>query len=877
MSRDHRKRLSPPHSKLLSFDMRRRVARLVVAVAGGVTLIAALALVGLYWYAQQSLPLVGGTVAVPGLSGPVEIVRDRDAIPHIFGSSKSDVVFGLGYVHAQDRLWQMEFQRRVWHGRLSEILGEAALSQDRFLRTVGFGRAAKAAWERLHPDARREIEAYCAGVNAFLQTHQGRGLPPEFALLRFAPEPWTGVDVLAWVKMMAWDLSANYSSELLRHDIATRLGSEAVAALMPPYPGSGLSILGSLAAPVDSPSGRPVAFLNARQPDPPRPPDPRRAIGPREGLATEWSAAFSRALSDGHPGVGALLLGGTRTETLGSNNWVVDGTLTASGAPLLANDPHLGTHIPSLWYLAHMSAGAFDVIGATLPGAPAVAIGRNRHIAWGETNVAADVQDFYRERLDATGSAAEFQGTCEPLHIVIEQIRVKGRDPVFVQVRTTRHGPLVSDAINANRAADTGASSAGSAPPELEPLAFRWTALDEEDQTITAFLRLNEARNWTEFTAALELFSTPAQNFVYADTEGHIGYYMAGRIPVRASGDGSQPTEGWTGAAEWIGWIPFKDLPHAFDPPGHVIITANHRPTSPADPRLIGLEYPEPYRARRITELLSGRQRLTADDFRTVQADTLSLHARALLPLLLEHVDGREPDARQAVDLLRAWQHDARGDSAAAAIFQAWFLELAPTIAGDELGLRISESYEGRYSYITRFVTNTLARDDRGWCDDVTTPAKEACRETVTRALRQALDDLRQRLGGNMSSWRWDGVHRAVFPHQGLDAVPPLRPLLRRSIPNGGDWSTVNVGPVDADHRYEQRSLPGYRQIVDLSPSNDSRFLDAVGQSGHPLSSRYDDFIEDWQAVRHRPMRMERAQIDVDALGTLRLVPLGGP
>lgn len=811
-----------------------------------------------YWYLRQSLPTLNGTIAVPGLMATVDVVRDRDAIPHIFATTKRDALFGLGYVHAQDRLWQMEFQRRIGHGRLSEIFGEAALSQDRFLRTVGFGRAAASAWQRLPVDDRRDIDAYVSGVNAFIATHHGRHLPLEFTLLRFEPEPWSGVDVIAWVKVMAWDLSGNYSSELLRHDIAATLGSDRLAALMPPYPRSGLSILG--------PSHRPATTDAAA---PRRADTLTRSVSPT-APADSWTAAFVRSLSDGHPAVRDLLLGGSLTEALGSNNWVVDGTMTASGKPLLANDPHLGTHVPSLWYLAHLSAGSFEVIGATMPGAPAVAIGRNRHIAWGETNVGADVQDFYRERLDPTGRAVEFRGTLEPLRIVSEEITVKGRPPVRVDVRLTRHGPLVSDAINANMKATP--DRALSEP--LEPLAFRWTALDEEDQTLAAFLRLNEARNWTEFTAALERFVVPAQNFVYADVDGHIGYYLAGRVPIRASGDGSQPTPGWSGEAEWIGWIPFEELPHASDPPAHFIVTANHRP-SPADSRhVIGLEYPEPFRAQRITDLLAGRRGLTADDFRRMQADTISLHAVTLLPVLLQEIESPNEEDRQALEILRAWDHDARGDSAAAAIFQAWFLRLAPVIAGDELGARIAGSYDGRFSYITRFVTDTLKRGDSVWCDDVTTPAQEECRQAVLRALREALASLGQRLGRDMRHWRWDGVHRAVFPHQGLDAVGMLRPLLGRSIPNGGDWSTINVGPVATDRPYEQRSVPGYRQIIDLSAQNDSRFLDAVGQSGHPLSSRYDDFLTDWQAVQHRPMRMDRAEIERDATGRLQLVPV---
>jgi penicillin amidase len=823
---------------------------MLIKVAAVLVLMVLAAGAGGYWYLRRSLPVVNGTVTVPGLSAPVEIVRDADSIPHVFAATRADAFFGLGYVHAQDRLWQMEFQRRIGHGRLSEIFGAATVPQDRFLRTVGFGRAARSAWERLPRDARALIDAYCAGVNAFIASHSGAQLPPEFTLLRFHPEPWTGADVMAWVKMMAWDLSANYSFELMRHDMELKLGSARTAELLPAYPVDGLSII----------NGHGPNETEAKTP-------PSPATAP-DAIAR----SFVSGLSQGHPAVRRLLLNGARTEALGSNNWVVDGTLSRTGKPLLANDPHLGTHVPSLWYLAHMSAGEFDVIGATLPGAPAVAIGRNRYIAWGETNVAADVEDLFLERLDATGTLAEYKGTMEPLRVFTETIQVSGGEPVHVTVRVSRHGPLVSDAINANNA-EAERDADDPTPAVLPPMAFRWTALDEEDRTVLAFLRLNEARNWQEFTTALRDFVVPAQNFVYADVEGHIGYYAPGRVPIRSAGDGSRPAQGWTGEMEWNGWIPFEELPHAYDPPEHFIVTANHRPAGPGYPHLIALEFPEPYRAERIAQMLREKPAFGVDDFRTIQADTLSLHARDLLPLLLRQVDPDSESERRAVDLLNAWDHKSSGDSAAAAIFQGWFLELAPALAGDELGALMLDSYEGRFTYITRFVRNTLTGDDR-WCDNVETASQtEDCRHTITLALRRALEKLSASMGGDPGRWQWGRVHTAVFPHQGLDAVPALRPFLSRSVPSGGDWSTVNVGAVDVDFAYEQRAIPGYRQIVDLSPANDSRFLDAVGQSGHFLSRHYDDFLEDWRAVRHRKMRMDRREIDRDQRGTLRLTP----
>lgn len=827
--------------------------RLIVSVVLGLVLLAALVATGGYLYLRQSLPDYDADAAVPGLTAPIDIVRDADGIPHVFASNKLDGLFGLGYVHAQDRLWQMEFQRRIGHGRLSEIFGPPTIPQDRFLRTVGFGRAARSAWDHLPGETRRQIDAYVAGINAFIASHHGRRLPPEFTLLRFEPEPFTGADVLVWVKMMAWDLSANYSSELMRHDMAAKIGEERMEQLLPPYPPDGLSILD------DQP----------REPVAPHDESVRSLAGLRPVVAGAWRS-LQRTLAEGNPVVARLLLAGTRQEAIGSNNWVVDGTLTATGAPMLANDPHLGAHIPSTWYLAHVSAGDFDLIGATLPGTPAVALGRNRYMAWGATNVAADVQDLYRERLDPSGTFAEYEGRQEPITVVPETITVKGGAPVVVNVRITRHGPLISDAINANNAA---ASPPVTTPP-LEPLAFRWTALDPEDLTVDAYMRLNEARNWDDVTRALKDYVAPSQNFVFAETSGHIGYYAPGRIPVRASGDGSRPMDGWTGEAEWTGYVPFERLPHLYDPPSHFIVTANNRPSGAVDAPMVGLEYPNPYRAQRIVDLLkemSAARKLTPNDFAAIQGDTLSLHARDLLPRLLAHVQPSTTLDRRAVDILRRWDDDARGDSAAAAIFSAWFLRLAPAIAGDELG-PVLASYESRFSSITRFVSASLDANPV-WCDNVTTPHRETCDDAVTTALHDAVEMLAVRMGREPERWRWDTVHSAVFPHQGLDSVWFLRPVLSRAVPNGGDWSTVDVGAVAADAPFEQHSVPGYRQIVDLSPANDSRFIESVGMSGHFLSGHYDDFLDDWRAVRYRRMRMDRLEVEQGATGRLRLSP----
>ena len=834
--------------------MGRLLSKVVIAVA---VLLGVVAL-GTYAYLRRSLPQLDGTVTVSGLSAPVDIIRDADSVTHVFGQTKLDAYFGLGYAHAQDRLWQMEFQRRVGHGRLSEIFGAATVPTDRFLRTLGTGRAARSAWDSLPPASKTELNAYVAGVNAFISTHHGSELPPEFTMLRFEPEPWTGPDVLAWTKMMAWDLSKNYSMELLRHDVFSVIGVERAADLFPPYPSNGLTILSAADLPNTLRKLSATEDKRTQRHEQQEQKDLR--VLRSSAVASSWSTAFASSID--LPSFG---------NALGSNNWVVDGTMTESGKPLLANDPHLDAQIPSLWYLAHLSAGEFDVIGATLPGTPAVVIGRNRFIAWGETNVMGDVQDLYREKLDATGTHAEFRGAQEPLRIVKETIRVKGAAPLTIDVRISRHGPIISDAINANNAESKKIPK----PAPLDPLAFRWTALDPGDSTVTSVLRVNEARNWSEFTAALRDFIVPSQNFVYGDVDGHIGYYAPGHFPIRAAGDGTTISDGWTGEDEWTGWIPFDELPHAYDPPEHFIASANQKTVPNGYAVGIEGEWSEPYRAQRIIDRLRQQQKLTVNDFTSIQADTFSLHAKALLPLLLKRVHPMDATDARAVSILRQWNLDATENQAAPAIFQAWYYELLPAIVGDELGPEFTADYQGldRASYRSRFLFHTLADRNNIWCDDVRTPARETCDDAASTALHAGIARLTTQLGGNIETWTWGAIHKGIFAHSTLDTVPVLGGLLRRTIPHGGDWSTIDVGMVYAPKPFEQHALPGYRQVVDLSTTNDSRFLDAVGQSGHLLSPHYDDALKLWAAGRYRRMITDRPAIEKGAIGHLRLVP----
>ncbi|MFN8478630.1 MAG: penicillin acylase family protein [Kouleothrix sp.] len=793
---------------------------------------------GGYLWLRSALPQTSGSITVAGLSAPVDIIRDRDAVPHIRAQNEEDALFGLGYAHAQDRLWQMEFQRRIGNGRISEFAGASQLDTDKFLRTLGTARAAASAWQHLQPAERKPIEAYVAGVNAFISTHSGRQLPIEFTILGLTPEPWRPEDVLVWGKMMAWDLGGNWSTELLRAKLQAQVGATKAAELLPNYL-----------------SGRPLILPDGNTASSAQPaPSTAQAAPNTSSARTIRADSFDGLLAINHTLKTDFDLGGT---AIGSNNWVIGGARTSTGKPLLANDPHLGSRIPSIWYLAHITGGALDVIGATLPGTPGVIIGHNQRIAWGVTNTGPDVQDLFIEHTNEQNQA-EFKGQWEPMQIIPEVIKVKGQPDVTLQVRVTRHGPLISDVLK----------------DATQPLAFRWTALDPEDRTFVAFLGIDRAQNWQEFTSALRNgYTAPMQNFVFADVDGNIGYYAPGNLPMRAAGDGTLPAEGWTGANEWTGYVPFDELPHTFNPPQGYIVTANNKVEPDSYTHLISTDWAAPYRAERIIELIEAKPKLTPDDVAAMHADEQSTLARRLLPLLLA---AKTDDARAgtARDMLKGWDGTMRGDSAQAAIYQAWYKQLAPAMFADELGDKLWEDYADERNNIAMALDASLTAGASPWCDDTRTPAAEDCATTLGAALVRGLADMSAAQGSDtLTAWRWDKVHRAVFPHNVLDSVGALRPIFSRSVPNGGDAFTVDVAPPSLTDPYNQHHVPSYRQIIDLSSLDASRFMHTVGQSGQVLSADYSNLLERWVRVDYLPMRYATATVDGASSAKLTLTP----
>lgn len=796
--------------------------RVFVVVPAAVGIVAVALAAGVVWRVWSPLPQVSGTARLPGLAASVTVLRDARGIPHIRAESEVDAFAVLGWVHAQDRLWQMEFQRRLAAGRLAEILGEAALDTDRLFRTIGLAHVASETWARTTGEPRAFIEAYVRGVNAFLEAHRGRRLPVEFALLGVEPEPWRPEHVIGWSKVLAWMLATDWRDELLRTRVAARVGEAGAAVLMPAR---------TAGTPVIVPDGPVTTSPEPLLPveDTVRPP------------ADPWLVALAERIDRALPVMSAAA----------SNNWVVSGARTASGSPLLANDPHLGAQLPSIWYLAHLTGGRLDAIGATLPGSPGVVIGHNGRIAWGVTNLMADVQDLFVERLNPR-QEAEYDGVWEPLTLRHEVIRVKGGRDVPLVVRASRHGPLISDLFDEVQ--------------DGRALSLRWTGHDVDDQTIGAFLRVGLARTWDEFTVALAGFHGPPQNFVYADVDGNIGYVAPGALPVRPRNQGTWPSPGWSSEHAWQGYHPAVAWPRIYNPVRGFVATANNPPFPDDAGPAISSSWEPGYRAARVSELLETAGPLSVADVSAMQRDVVSLQARTLLPWLRRAAPPDEP-ARLALDRLRGWDGTMAPDSAEAAIYAAWYDALVDVLFEDELGPGLHRDWRIRAYLPAKALHGLVLSPDDRWCDDVRTPEVEECEEMFGRALSLGLERMAARQGSaDPAHWVWGRANVVDFPHLPLSGAPWLGRLFGRTAEVGGDAATVSPVMRLATGTF----VASYRQVVDLADLDRSVFSLTLGQSGQWGSAQYSDQLPYWQRGESLPMPFSRAA--VDAVVTARLV-----
>jgi penicillin G amidase len=791
--------------------------------------------VALAFYLWRATPAHDGVLRVGGTAAAVSIERDEHGVPTIRAATVEDAAFGLGFAHAQDRLWQLETHRRIGSGRLAEAFGRSALDNDKFLRALGVRRAAQAQWLQLGAESKRVLQAYAAGINAWQHEHM-QARPPEMLMLGLSVEDWTPVDSLAWAIMMAWDLGANWSTELLRARLALTLPVERVNELLPPYPGQAplvtadyaalmrsLKLGGSLAALSRSLSIRQIDHL--------------QAIAPPSGV-----------------------------EGVGSNNWVLAGSQTTTGKPLLANDPHLKITAPALWYLARIevTGGAdgatdFKAAGATMPGLPLVVLGQNEHIAWGFTNTSPDVQDLYIERFKPDDPMqVQTPRGWERLIGVSEDIRVKGANSENLVVRVSRHGPMISDA---GGVAGEVAGTEGNAPYGL---AMRWTALDADSDPVAAGLAIARAKSAAEFVdAATRLWVAPMQNMVVADRAGQIAAVSPGRVPLRKRDNdlvGLVPAPGWDARYDWDGFIPAAETPRETQPARGWIASANQRIHGDDYPYYLTSEWAAPYRQQRIEQLLRARDKHSMADMAAMQADVLSLATQRLLPWL-QRARSEHALAGSAQAALNGFNGDMKADAAAPLVFWAWSRQLVRAVFTDELGgPAVYERVLGARSFRDA-LEGVLDRNDGWWCDDKTTSDKaETCEQMSGIAFTRALAELQQRFGGDVSKWRWGDAHAARSEHRPFSRVPLLAALFELRVPTGGDTYTLNVGRVGVKpdgttgELYLNEHAPSLRAIYDLGDLSQSRVMQSSGQSGLPWLRQYRSFVGPWARVEYVPL-----------------------
>lgn len=812
-----------------------------------------------FW--RESLPETEGQARLKGLQAAVEVYRDAQGVPHIFAHNRADALRALGYLHAADRFFTMEMNRRAGQGRLAEVVGPDMLGIDKFLRTLGVYQLAQKSYAQFRPDQQSLFLAYSEGVNAWLATHRDK-LPLEFTLLGFAPEAWQPADSVVWGKLMGLRLSQNMHDELQRAALAAKFPRAMVERLYPAYPKDApittqpdfppLPAASGKTVPVDkSGADKPKKSKLQRRPQDDGATKALRAANPMEIPPTMGTALARLAAAWPFPPTGA------------SNEWVVSGARTASGKPILANDPHLGLEAPILWYLARIVTPEGELKGATVPGLPVVLLGQNDAIAWGFTTTNSDVQDIFIESLAPQNPNHYLTPSGEePFTTRREVIKVKGKPEVVLNVRATRHGPVISDS-------DDDAKAALADDTHVLSLAF--TGLGDADTTAGALLDLNVAKDWESFRQALQAYQTPPQNIVYADRSGTIGFINPGLVPVRKAGDGRYPVEGASGAFDWRGNVPFSEVPQLMNPAGGAILNGNNAVVGGGF-YAYGREWDTPYRAQRISELLRPLKKSTLTDHAAVQGDVVALPAQQLVPILLARLPraGLTPNEALARDLLHDWDGAMLANRPEPLIFEWWLMRLYDALLRKPFVDAVTRPYNALA------IAQVLANPG-GWCDQRLQPRSLDCAPQVRSALQQTLSELTARYGDDLRQWRWGAEHFAPMENKVLGHLPGFNKFFGLQHESDGGFYTVNRGG-NFDEGGKQHPLikthgGGYRALYDLADPANSRFMIATGESGHPLSPAYASLLPLWRTNQSVTLSGSAAEFAAQNSGHITLAP----
>ncbi|TDO45800.1 penicillin amidase [Kribbella sp. VKM Ac-2527] len=811
---------------------------------------------------RHSFPSYDGSIELPGLEADVEVVRDGNGIPQIYADKPSDLFAAQGYVHAQDRFFEMDFRRHVTSGRLAELFGKDALETDKFVRTLGWRRVAEKELGLLSPATRQYLDDYARGVNAYLDTHAGSGLSLEYAVLSlqaavgggdsdYRPEPWTAADSLAWLKAMAWDLGGNLDEEITRTKLAATIPAKTVNTLYPAYPYD---------------RNEPIL--------------PEGSVDAEGRFSTTASESAARRVTLSKDLLKSLdsvdkvakglpqLLG--RGDGIGSNSWVVSGEHTTSGKPLLANDPHLGATMPGIWSQVGLHCNKFspqcpfDVSGFSFSGLPGVVIGHNSSISWGFTNLDPDVMDLYLERL--SGEGVLYNGKVEPLTTRTETFKVAGQEQdEKITVRETRHGPLISDVDDDAREAGDLAAKGKSTEPY--GVALRWTALTP-GRTADAIFAINKAQTWSAFRTAATLFEVPSQNLVYADREGHIGYQAPGKIPIRRSGTGDWPVPGWDPKYEWAGFIPFQAMPTEFDPADGIIVTANQAVVPKSYKYDLTNDWDYGYRSQQILDRIRRAGKLDVGKMSSIQLDTKNLNAEKLVPSLLRIGIDDDFD-KQGQDVLRGWDFTEPADSAPAAYFNIVWRNLLALTFHDQLPESAWPDGGSRWFEVIRTL---LDQPNSSWWDDLRTPQRESRDDILRESLVDARAEITTKMAREPDNWQWGRLHKLTLTNQtlgksGIGAVDRL--FNRGPYELGGGSSLVNATAWDASQGYTVTATPSMRMVVDLSDFDKSRWINLTGVSGHAFSSNYTDQTDLWVKGETLPWAFSKGAVEAKREHTL--------
>ncbi len=798
--------------------------------------------IGIYIY--KSFPTLSGEAKLAGLIGEVSIKRDLSDVTHIEAKNTLDVWRAMGYTHAQERSWQLEFNRRVMHGELSEILGAATLETDKLMRTLGIVQAAKAQYANYPADARAALEAYAEGINGFHAKNSGFGsqaLPPEFHILGTKPGKWEATDSVGWALMMALDLGGNWGAEFARLSSLQVLSTQELWQMMPAYG-------------KESPATKLDLAKIYKDLDVFAKPAPKAASLTGHGLQAKldmaysdsFSASLGRDINDWATSLGQI-------DSRGSNNWVISGSRTASGKPLLSNDPHLALSAPAVWYFAHLKSSEVDAIGATLPGLPFVILGRTATAAWGFTNTGPDSQDLYLEQIDPanpkqyrtpTGFAAFTERE--------EVIKVKKQGDVKYTVRSTRHGPVVSDAQSAYEPILNKAKYA---------VALRWAALDADNLTAVSAVKVMQSKTVSDLEQAYSTNHSPMQNIVMADTTGQTMYKAAGKVPQRHSADdikGVAPSLGWEAKYDWAGWLPYDKTPEvrhaAIDKKGwHA--TANQKIHSDDYPYFIGQDWAQSYRYDRIEALLAATPKHTAATTQSTLQDHVSLAAQKLLPTI-RSIQSDHPMAAAVQAQLKNYDGTMSKETVAGTVVNLWADELTRHLLGDKLGAAKLKTLYGKRQFrqgIEEMIAADQGKGSKAWC------APQSCTERYTAAFDAVLNKLGDQYGKDVSLWSWGKIHVALSSHKPFSSVPVLKNFFTVTVPSVGDPFTPNVGQYylnEVDRPFANRHAASLRAVYDLSDLEKSEFIYQTGQSGLVFSSRYKDMAQDWSNTKFRKLQM---------------------